>query len=109
MDYCVIHGGYSNSDTLLKQREAEKGFRDNVPKQGMGQPPHRNPVPIPERSKKQESGSEANPDSAKASDHKREATRGRGNGWDAVPDPVRNLMFLNLPLHGLLRNPWRSF
>ena len=59
MDYGVIHGGYSNSDTLLKQREAEKGLGGNV--------------------------------------------------WDAVPAPVRNLMFLNLPLHGLLRNPWRSF
>ena len=44
MDYCVIHGGYSNPDTLLKQREAKKGFGDNVPKQDMGQPPHRNPT-----------------------------------------------------------------
>ena len=37
--------------------------------------------------------------------YKREVTRGRGDVWDAVPAPVRNLRFLNLPLHGLLRNP----
>ena len=43
MDHVVIHGGRSDPDTLLKQREAKKGFGDNVPKQGMGQPPHRNP------------------------------------------------------------------
>ena len=43
MDHVVIHGGYSNPDTLLKQREAEKGFGDNVPKQGMGRQSHRNP------------------------------------------------------------------
>ena len=36
----------------LNQREAEKGFGDNVPKQGMGRQSHRIPVPVPERSKK---------------------------------------------------------
>ena len=43
MDHVVIHGGRSNCHTLFKQREAKKGFGDNVPKQGMGRQSHRIP------------------------------------------------------------------
>ena len=50
----------------LSRREAEMGFGDEIPKRGMGWQPHSNPS-FPESqsdSKKQESGSEAKPDSA---------------------------------------------
>ena len=43
MDHVVIHGVVLTLILCLNQREAKKGFGDNVPKQGMGQPPHRNP------------------------------------------------------------------
>ena len=30
----------------------------------------------------------------------------RGYAWDSVPNPAKNLRFLELPLHGLLRKPF---
>ena len=43
----IIRGIFlPNSKISTHKREAEKGFGDNVPKQGMGWQPHRNPVPI---------------------------------------------------------------
>ena len=36
MDHVVIHGVVLTLILCLNQREAKKGFGDNVPKQGMG-------------------------------------------------------------------------
>ena len=42
----IIRGIFlPNSKISTHKREAEKGFGDNVPKQGMGRQSHRNPTP----------------------------------------------------------------
>lgn len=82
MDYCVIHGGYSNPDTLLKQREAERGFGDNVPKQGMGRQSHRIPFlsQSEAKSKNQEAKRTLIPQKHRTISAKRHGGRGETSG-----------------------------